>query len=99
MSLEPKRKAGRPAGNPANKATKPNISLRPSLIQEAEMWAKKRGIGTSEYCTMALIKQVARDEDNPALRELSEEPTAKPDKTSIRGLRAPVAKKQHKKGA
>jgi hypothetical protein len=57
------KKAGRPRGNPNRKAVKPNISLRRDLIGDAEAAASKRGIGLSEYVTMALTKQVARDED------------------------------------
>lgn len=60
------KKAGRPKGNPERKAVKPNISLRRDLIAEAEAAAAKRGMGLSEYTAMALLKQVARDENPDA---------------------------------
>lgn len=64
---ENQKKAGRPKGNPERKAIKPNISLRRDLIAEAEAAAGKRGMGLSEYVTMALLKQVARDENPDAV--------------------------------
>lgn len=62
MNNSGKKKPGRPPGNPKRKAIKPNISLRRDLIEEAEAAASKRGMGLSEYVTMALTKQVGRDE-------------------------------------
>jgi hypothetical protein len=61
---ENQKKAGRPKGNPDRKAIKPNISLRRDLIAEAEAAAARKGMGLSEYVTIALIRQVARDEDS-----------------------------------
>ena len=64
MSGDTHKKAGRPRVDPGKKATKPNISIRRDLLDELEAAAKKRGIGRSEYVTMALSKQLARDEMN-----------------------------------
>jgi hypothetical protein len=56
------KKAGRPPANPETRAIKPNISLRRDLIEEATKAANLKGIGLSEYATLALIKQLGRDE-------------------------------------
>lgn len=62
MSAKPPRKAGRPTTRPENKSVKPNVTLRPHLIRQAEEAAARAGMTTSEWFAMALAMQVARDE-------------------------------------
>lgn len=60
---QPKR--GRPPVPEHRKRVKPNISLAPELIEAAKRKAEELSMGFSEFVTLAMERQLARDSGKP----------------------------------
>lgn len=56
-----KKRPGRPKGY-IDPKKKPNITIRPSLMEEAEQAAKAKRISVSEWVADAISRQLAREE-------------------------------------
>ena len=55
-----RKKGGRPRANPKTKATTPNITVPLNVQEDGKRTAAHHGMGWSEFCTLAIIRETAR---------------------------------------